>query len=404
MISLRAFVLLGSSRRVALIGTLSMASAVSAHAQQSGFARVASAVASKPYGCVETTGMPTVLASTPEGRSLVKLRRELDVVTRAAALQKDSIAVDTRTIANTRRGVDSLVKIIVRSASVPDTTFPTLVVTDLMVQNVAHPSRSQVEAHIRELRPRVAELSSRMLAGFPIPENTPSGWVGLRVSGSFFRETTADGLVTRYCDDYPVIEAVDPGSPAEKSGLQAGDTLIAFNSRDVLLYPIVHSHTFVPGHSLRVRYKRVGRFHDVPVTVAPPQADIVVEVVALPRPARLVSGVPFTPIKGDPPVSAVGMLVRETGAAVIAGAHVTQVGKDLSRSLDLEQGLLVLRVLSGTPLGDAGLRAGEVIRSINGKSVSGVSELHRAFSSSTREAVLEVAPRGQPMRTVNVKW
>ena len=47
--------------------------------------------------------------------------------------------------------------------------------------------------------------------------------------------------------DYPVIESIDPGSPAEKAGLQAGDILMSINSQDFRKEPIPMNSLLVPG-------------------------------------------------------------------------------------------------------------------------------------------------------------
>ena len=55
------------------------------------------------------------------------------------------------------------------------------------------------------------------------PRETAKGWVGLLITTGI-GEASASGQMV--FNDYPVIESIDPGSPAEKAGLQAGDVLI----------------------------------------------------------------------------------------------------------------------------------------------------------------------------------
>jgi C-terminal processing protease CtpA/Prc len=74
----------------------------------------------------------------------------------------------------------------------------------------------------------------------------------------------------------------------------------------------------------------------------------------------------------------------------IAGAEFEPLGPDLHHQ-GLEQGLLVLRVISGTPAWDLGLRRGDVVTEVAGAECSEVSDLRAAL----------VRPGGE---SVTVKW
>jgi serine protease Do len=387
-------------------------------------------VALRTHGCADVTAMPTMLATTPEGRSVVKLQRELEAAAQSAAKRGDASS-EFLGIVTAQKGVDSLMQVIVQQLG--NGTATIIVRDDSGGRSDFERSltRSRIEATIREMQPRIAALANtRVMTGHA----AESGWIGLRISGSFFREASQNGLVTRYCDDYPVIEAVDPGSPAEKGGLQAGDTLIAFNNRDVLSQPIVHAETFVPGSQLRVTYRRVGRTREVPLVVAAPRGEMRFTFQQPTTAARFcpggtcervmfrdsmtfrVSGLEvsgaFQPslaprasvVAGTPPVPAVGMFMRDMNVTLVGGAQVALVGEELAQTLGLERGLLVLRVLAGTPMADAGLRAGDVVRQINGSTARDLLALQRAFSASGREAKLSVVTKGQSPRLVTVKW
>jgi len=383
-----------------------------------------------------------MLASTPEGRSVVKLQRELEGMAQIA-LERGDRSTEMRPIFMVQKGVDSLMRVIVRQLNdnTSGASFVFQADSNARLEWERSLSRAQIEAHIRELQPRVAAMAGTVAAGgsasgrISLRRAPQSGWIGLRISGSFFRENTGAGVVTQYCDDYPVIEAVDPGSPGEKGGLLAGDTLIAFNHRDVLAHPIVHSQVFVPGQQLNVTFRRIGKTRNVPLTVAEPRDDARMEftspMISLYCPSgncklRLSTDSAFT-LRGylhpepagasirtstmrsmitpvAPPVPVVGMLTRETGMSIVGGAQVTIVGEELAQTLGLEQGLLVLRVLAGTPMSESGIRAGDVIRHINGARARDIASLQRAFSVQSREATLSVVAKDQPARAVRVKW
>ncbi|MEA2705632.1 MAG: Peptidase family, partial [Gemmatimonadaceae bacterium] len=61
------------------------------------------------------------------------------------------------------------------------------------------------------------------------PVETPTGWLGVRLSDEgIFNETGA-----AFFERYPVISSVEPGSPAAKAGVLAGDVILTFNSHDM---------------------------------------------------------------------------------------------------------------------------------------------------------------------------
>ena len=72
-------------------------------------------------------------------------------------------------------------------------------------------------------------------------------------------------------NDYPVIESIDPGSPAEKAGLQAGDILLSINKQDFRKNPIPLNSLLVPGQKVVFRYRRdnVARMSTLTVAMRP---------------------------------------------------------------------------------------------------------------------------------------
>jgi hypothetical protein len=95
------------------------------------------------------------------------------------------------------------------------------------------------------------------------PESRPRagarGYLGLRLSEWSEVRWVDDGPVVRYCA-YPLVISVEPASPAERAGLGAGDTVVAYGTRDLVRDgPIALDRLLVPGETLRMRVRRDGR-------------------------------------------------------------------------------------------------------------------------------------------------
>lgn len=153
------------------------------------------------------------------------------------------------------------------------------------------------------------------------------GYLGVRLSEVSETRATPDGRLVRYCA-YPVVVSVEPASPAERAGLDAGDTLIAYGARDLVRDGAVAlDRLLVPGAPLRVRLRRGGRTvtrvitvgerpapqtwaygFTMPAPVAPraaraplaPNGPPAVHVVAGPRAAQVAGTAATTRVRVDP--------------------------------------------------------------------------------------------------------
>jgi serine protease Do len=250
------------------------------------------------------------------------------------------------------------------------------------------------------------------LAATPLPaqeQEKPAGWLGIVFveEASFDRKQDGEHVWTFL--DYPVILSVEPGSPAERAGLAAGDLLIALDGRNVREGVPAFAKLLQPGARLPVRVKRgketrsftvmvEPRPHGFDVTYGAPDS-LRVRVdpreFAVPRP-RAVPRPPHPPV---PPIP------YDAGAASpIAGAELVPLRGDLREYFEADEGLLVLRVARGTPGARAGLRGGDVIVRANGSAITSVAGLQRALArSEEREVKLEVV-RKQETHSLTLRW
>lgn len=97
------------------------------------------------------------------------------------------------------------------------------------------------------------------------------------------------------------------------------------------------------------------------------------------------------------------MMLTGFSGGVIAGAQVQRV-KELADYFDVDDGLLVLHVLPGTPADRAGLRPGDVIRRAGDRAITTPASLQRALAASdSREMKLDIVRKGKS-RSVQLKW
>ena len=278
----------------------------------------------------------------------------------------------------------------------------------------------------------------------------PRGWLGVSYSGSI-REKLQGGELYLEHDDYPRIESVEPGSPAATAGLARGDTVIAYNGRDVRR-GVAMAKLLEPGARVVVRVRRRGAERDVPVRIArspeayvrqwpaPPTPPFEIrvydseEAAAAPgeaprrrprRAAHAPGAEPTQPVPAVPPVPPVRSIPAPPAPAAppaplppatfffggassaVAGAEVVRMNDDLREAFGGTRGVLVINIAAGSPAAQAGLRGGDVIVSADGAAVTTPTALQRvvqrAIQRDADEVRLQVVRKGAK-RTVRLQW
>src|SRR5690349_12402464 len=226
---------------------------------------------------------------------------------------------------------------------------------------------------MRSLRSLVIGLSTLLAAAPAVAraqQDAPKGWLGVLITtGIGQRDESGRWMFS----DYPVIESIDPGSPAEKAGLLAGDILISINKQDFKREPIPMASLLVPGQRVVFTYKRNDEVKTSRMTVAdrPAGTSATVQVSIIgpaptPRERARTEEILRTS-RVSVPVSAgvsIAPLVFATGtpSIAIAGAELTILNEDLRQLLKVSRdGLFVVNVVIPSPAGEAGLRSGDVI-------------------------------------------
>ncbi len=394
------------------------------------------------------------LSRLPEGMALIRLRSDLDVATRLASLRPSNARSALNSELGTlRREVDSLVSLVDGVMLAPPRR-------EFLASE--QETRRVVNARVREIQPQVARVVEVTMQQVARPQGSaPLGYFGVTQSSVPLRQAMMSNYIVSYCD-YPVIEAVEPGSPAEKAGLQAGDTITAFNGQDVRAGMVDYTALLVPNRNLKVRVRRASRVMDFNVRVVtrtdanpvrvyasttlvqgapsapdamPTRSGFVFERTS-PTPPSMPSGaISFTSdsinvitvLKGEPSFTrntgqglsgvvssaprtptppAMMSFFANTDDAMLFGAQLKTLSAELRSALTLPEGVLVLQVPRGTPAAEMGLRDGDVIRRANDMVVRRVGDMRTAFelASDSRTLTLRVTRRDAAERTVVMRW
>lgn len=274
------------------------------------------------------------------------------------------------------------------------------------------------------------------------PLSKPTGWLGIHYSAEAKVDESAEGLRISY-NSYPVIEAVEPGSPAERAGIQVGDTLIAFNGNDFVRRGVPMARLLRPGEKLQVRLRR-DRQRTISVTVGqrppgafgfrmtapapavaawPPRPGVeqlersVAELreantVLAPRAAALAEDMARRTVRAlerevvmNPSVAPLIAFGTPSGALLVAGAEMVPVNRELGDVLGVRHGVLLVNVPAATPADRSGLRAGDVVIRAATTEIREPSGLHMAMvhAGPAKTLQLDVVRKGKPQR-VTLRW
>jgi len=260
---------------------------------------------------------------------------------------------------------------------------------------------------------------------------TPDGWLGIHYVCEI--ETWAkNGELWVKHSGYPLVAAVEPGSPAYRAGIEAGDTIIAYNGEDIDGRAFSLTKLLKPGSKLSVRIHRARGSYDIPVVVArraryapdvgaiAPRVRVEIDSVTglaqrmvirrsgTPRSMTIVAdaGTPAPAVAPVPPVfaSPAAPLVMWSTTTALAGAELARVTPELGESFGVKQGVLVLSVGANTPASRAGLRGGDVITRVDGNDVDTPRAFQRSLQNASGDAVKLTIVRKRKTMDVRMGW
>ena len=238
------------------------------------------------------------------------------------------------------------------------------------------------------------------------------GWVGLVITSGIGQTDRTGSMVFT---DYPVIESVEPGSPAERAGLLAGDIVMTINSQDLRKNPVPRSAMLEPGQKVVFRFKRNDTMKTATIVVEPrpegnPQYTTLSIIGPVPGPAageRADAG-PNQRVTIRRPMVEINPLATPTAvpSIVIAGALMTQLNEDMREALSVKgNGVFVINVRTDSPAGEAGLKGGDVILKADRQSVENPGELLRIMRANAEMAMVRLELiRKQKPQTITLRW
>jgi membrane-associated protease RseP (regulator of RpoE activity) len=327
----------------------------------------------------------------------------------------------------------------------------------LRTSSLTEEQRNSVEGSLRLLRTRLTSLETdrarirARLNQICDADRQPDGWVGIAYSSSASATREDDGRVILRFIDYPSIESVEPGSPADKAGIRGGDRLIAMAGRDLRDAEIDMSPMLKPGSRIAFKVQRGVETKQFDVMIEPRPSDfttpcpwvderiaaafapsqLVVTVTTEGDPSGVVAGgqgqtrvfarqrtpappasdapappsvvVAVPPVPPMPPLPPVG--VGGNGASVVfGGAQFISVSPELAEALGVERGLMVVGVGRGSPAEQSGIRTGDVLVSVDGRAlVSPLVFLQAVEQSSRRELQLQLVRTRNGVATT-LRW
>ena len=211
---------------------------------------------------------------------------------------------------------------------------------------------------------RISLLLGMILMALPAIAQE-SGWIGISIEDQK--------------DPGAMIRNVEPNSPAAKAGLKEGDVILQFNKQDVAgVLQLMRLVRETPaGRSVELKVRRDNRDQTFSVTTEKPPNEFARLGIQWPDTRGIIRQIPQ---------------IQVTTAYTQSGIRVEQMTDQLRDFFGVfsNLGVLVASVEKGSDAEKAGLKAGDVIVSIDGKNVRTPADFNREMRAPGSKPALKI--------------
>ncbi|MCX5754815.1 MAG: PDZ domain-containing protein [Gemmatimonadetes bacterium] len=266
----------------------------------------------------------------------------------------------------------------------------------------------ELEAQLASTIRRNAGLMSAIKMQCASQDAQPEGYMGINFEGIEVMQRRGSPAMY-FLGERPTIVSVEPGSPAQRAGLEASDEVMWIAGNDAKK-PFPLGALLKPGAKLSLRVLRDGKTREFSVQVDKRPGEYGSPCAGV---DDVVSGFRFSPqtsFMQRIEVGSQGFVPRSTnpertpqprdgfsystvtpfamgGANVIAGATFVILDAEWRELVGADKGLLVVAVAQGSPAQTAGLRKGDVVLAVGDTPVASSGALWRAVNDAGKDGV-----------------
>ena len=350
----------------------------------------------------------------------------------SAAAQQPRVMLRQRTADSTMH--DSVVRIIVNvSSDEIAKMIGELLTSRAMEERLARSLRGErsdsrsakeLEAQLAAIVRKNAGLTSAIRLQCASEDVQPEGYMGINFEGIEVQRRNG-GPTMYFLGERPTIVSVEPGSPAQRAGLEADDQVMAIAGNDARK-PFALGALLKPGAKVSLKVSRDGKTREFTVNVEKRPGEYGSPCAGV---DDVVSGFRYSPQtsymkRSDGPMA--GALPRSPspdvatpprdgfayacvtpfpmgGANVIFGATFVVLDAEWRDLVGADKGLLVVAVAPGSPAQGAGLRKSDVVLSVGDIPVASPGALWRAVNDAGKDGVTLKLLRAKKELTIVLK-
>ncbi|MGE5893962.1 MAG: Do family serine endopeptidase, partial [bacterium] len=183
------------------------------------------------------------------------------------------------------------------------------------------------------------------------------GWIGVTLQD--LTAELAEGFGLKNTNG-ALISDVLRGSPAERAGLKRGDIVLSVDKKEIQNVSALRN---------MVAQSRIGSESEVGIVRNKSSKRFRVSIAELPKEYSEIS---------------LETIHEQARKEVLEGVTVVQLNREFARQLGLdadEKGVVIDRVEQGSPADDAGLKRGDVIQEINGRTIQSLKDFNLSAAS-----------------------